>query len=64
MITIKQYQITLLFFLSCCFTTLAQVTEVNAITQLDSIIAKHKGEVIYLDFWASGGYFDENYSLG
>ena len=53
MIRIKHFQFIILLIFSGISTSYSHATEVDAIAQLESIIVKHKGEVIYVDFWAS-----------
>lgn len=44
------------FLTSLCFTTVSfaePTAQINVLQNFDKLIAAHKGQVIYLDFWAS-----------
>ncbi|MBA6233601.1 MULTISPECIES: TlpA family protein disulfide reductase [unclassified Colwellia] len=45
--------LTLTFFLFLSAAQAQSVAKISAKTQLDRLIAQHRGEVIYVDFWAS-----------
>jgi thiol-disulfide isomerase/thioredoxin len=45
--------LTLIFFLFLSAAQAQSAGEISAKTQLDRLIAQHRGEVIYVDFWAS-----------